>query len=96
MHERMSLRPFIPYSQFDVATYVDYGRPKYDKNEDFRDPNTGLIADEDGVKHQQMLGQVPEKPMRRRNGTSMGRRMMQRSATSFVRKGVQNVLWGQN
>ncbi len=96
MHERMSMRPFIPYQQFDVAAYVDYGRPKYDKNEDFRDPNTGKLADEAGVKNQEMLGQVPEKPMRRRKSGGMGRRIIQRSATSFVRKGVQNVLWGQN
>ena len=34
MHERMAMRPFLKYSQFDVAQYCDYGRPKYDKKED--------------------------------------------------------------
>jgi hypothetical protein len=96
MHERMSVRPFVPYSQFDVAAYVDYGRPKYDKNEDFRDSRTGQLADEEGAKKQEMLGQVPEKPMRRRKGMGMGNRMMQRGANILVRKGVRNVLWGQN
>ncbi len=32
MHERMSSRPFVAYSAFDTAAYVDYGRPKYDKH----------------------------------------------------------------
>jgi hypothetical protein len=36
-HERLSTRPFTPYNSFDVASYVDYGRPYYDKHEDQRD-----------------------------------------------------------
>jgi hypothetical protein len=36
MHERMSVRPFVPIDRFDVAAYVEYGRPKYDKHEDAR------------------------------------------------------------
>ena len=36
MHERMAVRPFQPYEQFDVASFADYGKPKYDKNEDMR------------------------------------------------------------
>ncbi len=95
MHERMSMRPFIPFTQFDVASYVDYGRPKYDKNENFRDPKTGKLADERGAKSQEMLGQVPERPVRS-GRNRMGKRLMQRGVTSYVRKGVQNVLWGQN
>lgn len=95
MHERMAQRPFINYNQFDVAAYADYGRPKYDKNEDFRDASTGKLADEDGAKHQEMLGQVPEKPMRRNRGGMMGQRMAQRGVSSMVRRGVKSVLWGQ-
>lgn len=36
MHERMATRPFLSYRAFDVATFADYGRPKYDKHEDTR------------------------------------------------------------
>jgi hypothetical protein len=43
MHQRMMQRPFVHYSQFDVAAYADYGRPKYDKNEDYRD-GTGKVV----------------------------------------------------
>lgn len=33
VHERMATRPFVPYEQFDVAAFTDYGRPKYDKKQ---------------------------------------------------------------
>ncbi len=36
MHERMAARPFVSINQFDVASYVEYGKPKYDKHEDAR------------------------------------------------------------
>jgi hypothetical protein len=36
MHERMAVRPFLPFQRFDVAAYVEYGKPKYDKHEDAR------------------------------------------------------------
>lgn len=93
MHERMSVRPFVPFLQFDVAQYVDYGRPKYDKNEDFRDSNTGLIADKNAVKNQQMLGQVPQKPVKKKRNS--GNRMMQRTAGVLARKGIRTVVWGR-
>jgi hypothetical protein len=64
MHERMAARPFVPYSQFDVAAFADYGRPRYDKNEDYRTAN-GMV-DKDAAKHQEMLGQVPEKKARKK------------------------------
>ena len=34
MHERMAMRPFMKYSDFDVARFCDYGKPKYDKKEE--------------------------------------------------------------
>lgn len=45
MHQRMAKRPFVPFNQFDIAAYVDYGRPKYDKHEDERNPYTGKRMD---------------------------------------------------
>ncbi|HEY9717336.1 MAG TPA: hypothetical protein V6C69_07705 [Trichormus sp.] len=32
-HERLAQRPFVAYTNFDVAAYTDYGKQKYDKNE---------------------------------------------------------------
>ena len=34
VHERMALRPFVPFEDFDVESYVDYGREFYDNNKD--------------------------------------------------------------
>jgi len=33
VHERMALRPFVKYADFDVAAFSDYGQQRYDKNE---------------------------------------------------------------
>lgn len=60
VHERMAARPFVPYSQFDVAVFSDYGRQKYEKHEDERD----------------MLGRLPNRPgkqVRNRGVTTYGR-----------------------
>jgi hypothetical protein len=37
MHERLAAHPFEQYGQFNVAAFADYGKPKYDKHEDYRD-----------------------------------------------------------
>ena len=64
MHERMAQRPFLPYHHFDVAHFVDYGRPLYDKNEDFRGMD-GKVANKGAVRNKELIGQVPEKKQRK-------------------------------
>jgi hypothetical protein len=32
VHERMAARPFVPFDQFDIEQFVDYGRMHYDLN----------------------------------------------------------------
>lgn len=44
-HERMAQRPFLPYEYFDVAAYTDYGKQRYEKNEDFRDLSGKIVVD---------------------------------------------------
>jgi hypothetical protein len=34
MHERMARQPFVPYENFNVQAFSDYGLTMYDKNED--------------------------------------------------------------
>ena len=46
MHERMAKRPFMPFQRFDVASFSDYGKPRYDKNEDGTDPYSGRMIGE--------------------------------------------------
>ena len=32
-HERLAKQPFVTYNNFDVASFSDYGKHKYDKKE---------------------------------------------------------------
>lgn len=112
MHERMASRPFVPYSRFDVAVFSDYGRPLYDKNEDFRNArgefiDNGRVSDKppEAVRHKEFIGQVPEQ-VRRRQARMTGE--SGRPASNWVRGGnsagtsstgsssKQKVLWGQS
>ena len=81
MHERMAQRPFVAFNRFDVAHFVDYGRPKYDKNEDFRGSN-GKVANKQAARSQEMLGQVPEKKKRKK-------RRMNRNARRIMNYGIR-------
>jgi hypothetical protein len=38
VHERMAQRPFVRYENFDVEKFSDYGKWKYDKKEETREP----------------------------------------------------------
>lgn len=109
LHERMASRPFVPYSKFDVAVFSDYGRPLYDKNEDFRNArgefiDNGRVSDKppEAVRHKEFIGQVPDQ-VRRRQTRMTGE--SSRPASNWVRGGgspvtsagsKEKVLWGQS
>ena len=81
MHERMAVRPFEPYQQFDVANYVEYGRPKYDKHEDARTAD-GKV-DKALARNEPLIGnanqmQMQQQMQNNQNGSNMGRRVMRR------------------
>lgn len=59
MHERMAARPFVKYDQFDVAAFSDYGKTKYDKEEDARDI-TGKV-DREAARSRPMIGNNGER-----------------------------------
>jgi hypothetical protein len=42
VHERMAERPFVPYEEFDVERFSDYGKMRYDKHEN--DDSRGMRA----------------------------------------------------
>ena len=74
MHERMVRRPFVAYNKFDVAKYAEYGRPLYDKSENFRNENgqfvdNGRVVERppSKVRDQELVGKVPEHIRRRRD-----------------------------
>lgn len=58
MHERMAERPFLAYSNFDVADYSSYGKNEYDKHEQFRMAN-GQIAPGADLRSEPMIGNDP-------------------------------------
>jgi hypothetical protein len=59
MHERMAQRPFERYDQFDVVAFADYGKPMYDKHEDYRMAN-GKIAPGSDLKDAPKIGNTPQ------------------------------------
>jgi hypothetical protein len=59
MHERIAMRPFVPYDKFDTADYSAYGKNMYDKHEQFRDPTTGQIAQGANLKSEPFIGNDP-------------------------------------
>jgi hypothetical protein len=82
MHERMAARPFEPYKKFDVATYSDYGKPMYDKHEQFRLAD-GSIAPGANLSSEPMIGNDPRAhPIETQ---------VKRQGTSALRQGL---FWG--
>jgi hypothetical protein len=66
MHERMAKqRGFVAYQHFDVASFVEYGKQKYDKNEDYMMAN-GQVDHEKAMQAQQ-IGMTKEMHGRNRN-----------------------------
>lgn len=51
IHERMAMRPFVPYEQFDLGKFCDYGKFFYDKNEESREPG---VAQRQAERRRQM------------------------------------------
>lgn len=56
LHERMASRPFMPFHRFDVAAFSDYGKPRYDKDEDQFDARSGRKMAEMDHKEMQSIG----------------------------------------
>lgn len=73
MHERLSQRPFMPYQQFDVAAYTDYGRQKYEKHEEERDMSGKLVN-------------APTKKMRQKGIQSFGMQRPRRRLMSSMQE----------
>lgn len=81
MHERMAMRPFVPFNRFDVASYVDYGRPIYDKHEDAR--NADGSVNKELAREQPKIGNTDVlPPMNRRRRWLMQQQQDEMNATS--------------
>lgn len=89
MHERMARRPFLPYNQFDVVAFSDYGRPFYNKNEDQRDESGEVIPEL--AKSQPLIGNTDAMKRGQRKSTAgrMMNGMARRSARMLMRQGIR-------
>jgi hypothetical protein len=52
MHERIARQPFQRYSDFDVASFSDYGKPIYDKHENQMDGSGRMASRQEPVESQ--------------------------------------------
>jgi len=88
MHERMAARPFVPYSDFDVAAFADYGKPMYDKHEDFRSAD-GQIQPGANLASEPLIGNDPRahpiKTEAKRQGISIARQGL----SALLRYGIR-------
>jgi hypothetical protein len=86
-HERMARRPFESYEHFDVAAFADYGKPKYDKQEDARD-SYGQV-DKMAARNAPTIGNAQA-------ANPMGRRRMQVPENNPNAWGTNSNAWGTN
>jgi len=97
MHERMAQRPFVAYTAFDTTKFAKYGRPLYDKNEDFRNANGKFMENgreiampPEAVKDKQLIGKIPDQVLQKRE------RRARRNAGYNSNNNYDNRLWGQS
>jgi hypothetical protein len=87
MHERMASRPFLPIQRFDVANYVEYGKPKYDKHEDARNSdgsiNKEIAKNAPSIGNQSVIAQERMQNRMRRMGMNGGGGMGMNNVSSF-------------
>lgn len=91
-HERMADRPFVAYDQFDVAHYASYGKLKYDKEEMFRDPNTGKIAEGVDRSSEPMIGNDPKAHPIKTEAKRTGMMVARQAVGTFVRMGIGSMI----
>jgi len=102
MHERMAMRPFVSYTSFDTSQFAKYGRPLYDKNEDFRTADgkfldNGRVVDmaPDSVKDKPLIGKIPDQVMRKRAKRQQRGQSNQFNQVNQTNQSSDNRLWGQ-
>jgi hypothetical protein len=93
-HERMARRPFVRYENFDVAAFSEYGKPMYDKQEDYRDAS-GRVVDHIASRNAPKIGNIAALvPMK---GKHMMAQQWNSPGTQMASYGGwgQGNLWGQ-
>jgi len=91
MHERMAAHPFEPYERFDVAHFSDYGKPSYDKHEQFLDAS-GKIAPGSDLSSEPMIGNTPKAHPYKTEAKKSGTRIARATLNQGMRFGLRALL----
>ncbi len=91
MHERMATHPFEPYERFDVAHYSDYGKPTYDKHEQYLDAS-GKIAPGADLASQPMIGNTPKAHPIKTQAKRTGARVARTTVNHAMRYGIRALM----
>ena len=86
----MAMRPFVNYNQFDVASYVDYGRQKYEKHEDQREDDGSV--NKAAAKNAPMIGNASNMQNGQQQNGSTASRIGRRAMRRMLRYGVRAAL----
>lgn len=65
VHERMSVRPFLPLESFDVAEFANYGRTYYDNNKKVDGKGSTLMTPKRVAKAEAKQARMAEREARR-------------------------------
>lgn len=91
MHERMARQPFRSYEDFDVVAFSDYGKPMYDKQEDFRMAN-GQIAPGADLSSGKLIGNDPRAHPIKTEVKRQTASIVRQTLTSMARQGIRSLL----
>lgn len=88
MHERIARQPFRQYEDFDVVAFSDYGRPMYDKHEEFRMAN-GQIAPGADLSEAPLIGNDPRAHPIKTELKRQGASALRQGISTLIRQGIQ-------
>lgn len=91
MHERMAQRPFVEFAHFDADVFSSYGKPMYDKQEQFRMAN-GKIAPGAPVGEAPMIGNTPKAHPIKTGLKKTGGMIVQTTINQAIRIGVRAIM----
>lgn len=91
LHERMAQRPFVPFEHFDAEVFSSYGKPLYDKHEQYRLAN-GSIAPGSDLGQAPMIGNTPKAHPIKTGFKKTGGMIVQTTINQVVRYGMRAIL----
>lgn len=91
LHERMAMRPFVQFDHFDADAFSSYGKPLYDKQEQFRLAD-GKIAPGADISSAPMIGNTPRAHPIKSGLKKTGGMVVQTTINQVVRYGMRAIM----